>query len=95
MLTDEIKREIINGFELDAMTGFNGYCVIDYNNKNNIDILCNEVYGWLIECGFQYVKATPHASCDRFYVEATWKDKPRYSNIPYNKIYRIASCCNI
>lgn len=43
LLTDYIKREIINGFELDAMTGFSGYCVVDYRNKSNIDILCNQV----------------------------------------------------
>lgn len=66
LITDDIKREIINGFELDAMTRFSGYCVVDYKNKSNIDILCNEVSEWLSECGFKDVKVTPHASCDRF-----------------------------
>lgn len=95
LITDDIKREIINGFELDAMTGFNGYCVVDYRNKNNIDILCKQVFEWLSECGFKDVKVTPHTSCDRFYVEGSWKDKPRDSNTVYNKIYKISSCCNI
>ena len=95
LITDDIKREIINGFELDAMTGFNGYCVVDYRNKNNIDILCKQVFEWLSECGFKDVKVTPHTSCDRFYVEGSWKDNPQNCSIEYNKLHKISSCCNI
>ena len=53
LFTDEIKDEIISCFKLNAMSQLSGYCIIDYFDKKSINTVCDDVYMWLLQCGFK------------------------------------------